>query len=314
MVGPELPHRLAQMLLAFERHGLLAGAVTIGAIRNGDRVAIRDERGDLTYKELDERTNALANAWRARGPGARRRGGDPRAQPPRVSRRGVRGGQVRGQDHPAQHLVRRAPDPRGGRARGHRPARLRRRVLVHPGGRRSAPRPLARLGRGRGRASRERGRLAGVAHRGRRHQHAAAPRPRPQDRDPHQRDHRDAEGRPARRAAVAGDPRRASEQGPVPGSGDDRARRADVPRPRLREHGAGPGAGLDPGGAPPLRPRGHAGQPPGERGHHARRRARDAPAHAGARRGPRRRARHLAPQDHLRVRLGAQRRPGQAVA
>ncbi|HEY6523927.1 MAG TPA: acyl-CoA synthetase [Solirubrobacteraceae bacterium] len=67
MVGPELPHRVAQMLLAFERRGLLAGAVTIGAIRHGDRVAIRDERGDVTYTELDERTNALANAWREQG-------------------------------------------------------------------------------------------------------------------------------------------------------------------------------------------------------------------------------------------------------
>ncbi len=67
MVGPELPHRVAQMLLAFERYGMLAGAVTIGAIRHGDRVAIRDERGDVTYKELDERTNALANAWRDQG-------------------------------------------------------------------------------------------------------------------------------------------------------------------------------------------------------------------------------------------------------
>jgi fatty-acyl-CoA synthase len=67
LVGPELPHKLAQMLLAFERHGLLAGAVTIGAIRNGDRVAMRDERGEVTYKELDERTNALANAWREKG-------------------------------------------------------------------------------------------------------------------------------------------------------------------------------------------------------------------------------------------------------
>src|ERR1700727_2134391 len=67
MVGAELPHRVAQMLLAFERHGLLAGAVTIGAIRHGDRVAIRDERGDVTYAELDERTNALANAWREKG-------------------------------------------------------------------------------------------------------------------------------------------------------------------------------------------------------------------------------------------------------
>ena len=67
IVGPELPHRVAQMLLALERHGIVGGAITVGAIRNGDRVAIRDERGDLTYKELDRRTNALANGWRARG-------------------------------------------------------------------------------------------------------------------------------------------------------------------------------------------------------------------------------------------------------
>ncbi len=67
LVKPQLPHKLAQMLLAFERHGLLAGAVTIGAIRNGDRVAMRDERGEVTYKELDERTNSLANAWRDKG-------------------------------------------------------------------------------------------------------------------------------------------------------------------------------------------------------------------------------------------------------
>src|ERR1700744_4275731 len=67
MVGPELPHRVAQMLLAFARHGMLAGAGTIRAIRHGDRVVIRDERGDVTYKELDERTNALANAWHERG-------------------------------------------------------------------------------------------------------------------------------------------------------------------------------------------------------------------------------------------------------
>jgi fatty-acyl-CoA synthase len=67
LVRPELPHRVAQMLFAFERHGMLAGAVTIGAIRHGDRIAIQDERGDLSYKELDDRSTALANAWRERG-------------------------------------------------------------------------------------------------------------------------------------------------------------------------------------------------------------------------------------------------------
>ncbi len=38
----------------------------------------------------------------------------------------------------------------------------------------------------------------------------------------------------------------------------------DVPRPRLRPHGPGHGARLDPGHSPPLRPRGHARQPRGE--------------------------------------------------
>ncbi len=67
MVGPELPHRVVQMLLAFERFGMLGGAVSMGAIRHGDRVALIDELGELTYKQLDERSNALANAWRERG-------------------------------------------------------------------------------------------------------------------------------------------------------------------------------------------------------------------------------------------------------
>jgi fatty-acyl-CoA synthase len=55
------------MLIAFERHGMLAAAVSVGAIRNGDGVALIDERGELTYKQLDDRSNALANAWRERG-------------------------------------------------------------------------------------------------------------------------------------------------------------------------------------------------------------------------------------------------------
>ncbi len=67
MVRPELPHRVAQLLLAFERHGLLGGAVAAGAIRHGDQKAVIDERGELTYRELDQHTNSLANAWRERG-------------------------------------------------------------------------------------------------------------------------------------------------------------------------------------------------------------------------------------------------------
>ena len=67
MLGLESPKRMAKIAMVFERYGLLSASVPIGALRNGDRVAIRDELGDLTYRELDEQTNALANAWRARG-------------------------------------------------------------------------------------------------------------------------------------------------------------------------------------------------------------------------------------------------------
>jgi fatty-acyl-CoA synthase len=67
MVGPELPHRTARQLLAFERYGMLGGAIALGATRHGDRAAVIDERGTVSYRELDQRCNALANAWRERG-------------------------------------------------------------------------------------------------------------------------------------------------------------------------------------------------------------------------------------------------------
>ena len=67
VVGLEPPHKVAQLVLALERYGLIGGAVTAAAIRHGDRTAIVDERGTLTYAELDENSNALANAWRQRG-------------------------------------------------------------------------------------------------------------------------------------------------------------------------------------------------------------------------------------------------------
>ena len=67
MVRPELPHRIARQLLAFERYGMLGGAIALGASRHGDRIAIADELGELSYRQLDQRSNALANAWRARG-------------------------------------------------------------------------------------------------------------------------------------------------------------------------------------------------------------------------------------------------------
>jgi acyl-CoA synthetase (AMP-forming)/AMP-acid ligase II len=65
--GAELPHRSLRILRVFERHGLLAGAIAAAAIRDGDRVGLIDELGELTYRQLDQRSNALANAWRERG-------------------------------------------------------------------------------------------------------------------------------------------------------------------------------------------------------------------------------------------------------
>ncbi|MGH3715357.1 MAG: acyl-CoA synthetase [Micromonosporaceae bacterium] len=67
LVGLELPSRLARMLLAFDRYGALGAAVSVAAIRSPDRVGLIDERGELTFRELDQRSNALANAWQARG-------------------------------------------------------------------------------------------------------------------------------------------------------------------------------------------------------------------------------------------------------
>jgi fatty-acyl-CoA synthase len=67
LVGPEWPHRIAQVLFAFDRFGMLGGAMSTAAIRHGGRVGLIDERGALTYRELDRRSNALANAWLERG-------------------------------------------------------------------------------------------------------------------------------------------------------------------------------------------------------------------------------------------------------
>jgi fatty-acyl-CoA synthase len=61
---------VARLALGFQRYGLLGGAVVAAAVRHGDRPVMIDERGELSYRELDERTNALANAWREHGLGA----------------------------------------------------------------------------------------------------------------------------------------------------------------------------------------------------------------------------------------------------
>ncbi len=67
LVGPEMPHKVAQMLISFERYGMLGGGMSLAGLRHGKQLGVIDERGELTYKELDQRVNSLATAWRRDG-------------------------------------------------------------------------------------------------------------------------------------------------------------------------------------------------------------------------------------------------------
>jgi fatty-acyl-CoA synthase len=61
------PRRAVEVARTIRRQGLMGGGISVAALRHGDRVAVIDERGSLTYSELDVRSNALANALIARG-------------------------------------------------------------------------------------------------------------------------------------------------------------------------------------------------------------------------------------------------------
>ena len=67
MFGIESPQRVAQAGRALADYSMLGGCVAVAAIRHPDRTAVIDERGQITYRELDKRVNALANAWIAAG-------------------------------------------------------------------------------------------------------------------------------------------------------------------------------------------------------------------------------------------------------
>ncbi|MFD9894527.1 acyl-CoA synthetase [Amycolatopsis sp. NPDC059027] len=56
-------------LIAINKYGPFAGANHISARRNPSAVGIVDELGPLTYKQLDDRSNALTRAWTERGLG-----------------------------------------------------------------------------------------------------------------------------------------------------------------------------------------------------------------------------------------------------
>ncbi|PTL59318.1 acyl-CoA synthetase [Paraconexibacter algicola] len=69
MLHPQPPHKTAKAVSCYLRYGLLGGSIAAVAQRVPDAIAIRDERGEMTYAELDAASNALANHFRERGLG-----------------------------------------------------------------------------------------------------------------------------------------------------------------------------------------------------------------------------------------------------
>ncbi|HSX66881.1 AMP-binding protein [Nocardioides sp.] len=59
------PHKIVSMAGAMRRYGPFGGAVTAAAGRHGAQTAIADERGSITYAELDRTINKLSNTLRA---------------------------------------------------------------------------------------------------------------------------------------------------------------------------------------------------------------------------------------------------------
>ena len=68
LLAPARPDRLLGMALAVARWGLTpATGYAAGAARHPDRVALLDDDGSLTFRELDQRTDRVASELRARG-------------------------------------------------------------------------------------------------------------------------------------------------------------------------------------------------------------------------------------------------------
>ncbi len=68
VLRPDRPDRVIRSLLLLKRWGPTpASGYAISAMRDPDRVAIHDERGSITFRELHEQTNALAASLRELG-------------------------------------------------------------------------------------------------------------------------------------------------------------------------------------------------------------------------------------------------------
>ena len=67
MVALTRPDEVALALLDMRHWGIVAGAIRIATRRDATAVGLIDERGALTFAELDRRSSALARAWQQRG-------------------------------------------------------------------------------------------------------------------------------------------------------------------------------------------------------------------------------------------------------
>src|SRR5881398_2327335 len=67
VLAAEPPGQAIKALKALDRLGQVGAALAITAMRHPDRVGLIDERGPLTFGELNARADALACALRARG-------------------------------------------------------------------------------------------------------------------------------------------------------------------------------------------------------------------------------------------------------
>jgi fatty-acyl-CoA synthase len=61
------PHRLVAVARALEAYGPVGAGIALASATHGYHVAVLDERGAITFAELESRTNAFANALRTKG-------------------------------------------------------------------------------------------------------------------------------------------------------------------------------------------------------------------------------------------------------
>ena len=69
MVGVESPAKMRGIVAALRDFGPYGGATRVAAVKHGDHPAVADERGEITYAELDDRVNQLVDALRKKGLG-----------------------------------------------------------------------------------------------------------------------------------------------------------------------------------------------------------------------------------------------------